>query len=113
MSAASINRAANDLQLQGRIQAMTNKEITFNADLADTWFGQRVIQGMAVWGSLYWGVAVETEAAYETAVNSGRGAPGYDADIITDAALTSAITAHWPEEPPPVVPPAPLVGDNP
>ncbi len=109
MSASSIARAAADPQLQSRIVAVTNKEIVFNEELADTWFGQRVVQGMAMWTPLYWSVAVDTEAAYETAVNSGRGAPGYDVDVITDAALTSAITAHWPQEPPTPTPTSSLV----
>jgi hypothetical protein len=47
---------------------------------------------------LMYPIAVDTEAAYETAVNSGRGAPGYDVDIITDAAITAAIAAHWPPD---------------
>jgi len=101
VSASSISRAANDPQLQARVVAAANKEIIFNEELAGTWFGQKIQGGMALWSPLYWSVAVETEAAYETAVNSGRGAPGYDADIITDAALVSAITANWPQEPTP------------
>ncbi len=105
MSASSIARAAADQQLQARIIAEANKEVIFNEALAATWFGQRILQGMAVWQPLYWGVAVETELAYETAVNSGRGAPGHDQDIITDAALTSAITANWPQEPAPLAAP--------
>ena len=98
MSANSINRAANDVQLQARIVASANKEIIFNDTLADTWFGQRIRSGSAIWSPLYWSVAVETEAAYESALTAGRGAPGFDVDIITDAALTSAIVANWPEE---------------
>jgi hypothetical protein len=105
VTASSIYKAANDPELQARVQAMANREVVFNPVLADSWFGQRVVAGMAMWQPLYWGVAVDTEAAYETAVNTGRGAPGYDTDIITDAALTAAITAHWPEEPPPITPP--------
>jgi hypothetical protein len=104
VSASSISRAAADPQLQARIVAAANKEVIFNDELAASWFGQKIAQGMAMWTPLYWSVAVETEAAYETAVNSGRGAPGYDQDIITDAALVSAITANWPEEPPPITP---------
>jgi hypothetical protein len=109
VSASSIARAAADPQLQSRIVAITNREIIFNEELAGTWFGLKVTGGMAMWSPLYWSVAVDTEAAYETAVNSGRGAPGYDTDIITDAALISAITAHWPEEPPPATPPGGIV----
>ena len=105
MSASSISRAAGDPQLQARIIASTNKEILFNDELAETWFGKQVRAGAANYTGLYWPVAVETEAAYETAVNSGRGAPGYDVDVITDAAITSAIVANWPPDPTVFVPP--------
>ena len=98
MSANSINRAANDPQLQARIVASANKEILFNDELFESWFGQRIRAGMATWSPLYWSVAVETEAAYESALLDMRGAPGFDVDIITDAALTSAIVANWPTE---------------
>jgi hypothetical protein len=101
VSASSISRAANDPQLQGRVVAAANKEILFNDELANTWFGQRVQQGMALWQPLFWSVAVETEAAYASALSADRGAPGYDTDIITDAALVSAISANWPQEPTP------------
>ncbi len=109
MSAVTISRAAADMQLQQRIIAAANKEIIFNEELADTWFGKQIRGGMAQWTSLYWAVAVETEAAYEGALLQQRGAPGFDADIITDAALTSAVVANWPEQiinpiPGPVVP---------
>ncbi len=112
MSASSISRAAADVNLQNRIVAAANKEIIYNEELAESWFGQKVLGGMALWNPLYWSVAVETEASYETALNSGRGAPGYDTDIITDAALTSAIVANWPQEPPPPTPP-PVIGGGP
>lgn len=108
MSASSIHRAANDPQLQARIIASANKELLYNDELADSWFGRQVRTGYANYVPLYWPVAVETEAAYETAINSGRGAPGYDVDVITDAALTSAIVANWPPEPP-IASPAPPV----
>jgi hypothetical protein len=105
MTASSIARAANDTQLQARVLAMAQREILFNADLANTTYGKQLRTGMINVQPLMWPLAVDTEAAYETAVNSGRGAPGYDMDVIPDAAITSAIVAHWPylegEEPPP------------
>lgn len=104
MSASSINRAANDPQLQARIVALANKEILFNEDLANTDFGLRIRQGIAQFVPLYWPVAVDTEAAYETALNIGRGAPGYDQDVIPDSAITSALVAHWPPDPVVVTP---------
>lgn len=106
MSASSISRAASDPQLQLRIAASTNKEILFNDALADTWFGRQVRAGYGNFTALYWPVAVETEASYETALMAGRGAPGYDTDIITDAAITAAIVANWPADP--TVVPAPI-----
>ena len=105
MSASSISRAAADPQLQQRIIASANKEILFNDALHDSWFGKQIRGGFPNYTPLYWPVAVETEAAYETAVNSGRGAPGYDVDVITDAAVTAAVVANWPEDPTTFVPP--------
>lgn len=100
MSASSINRAANDPQLQARIQALANKEVLFDQALAETTFGRAIrSSGYPQWPALYWPVAVDTEASYETALLAGRGAPGFDVDVITDAAITSAIVTHWPPEP--------------
>lgn len=105
MSMASINRAANDEQLQARVLAAAQKEIIFNEDLANTNYGKQLAQGFLNIMPLMYRVAVDTEAAYETALVSGRGAPGHDTDIITDAAITSAVVAGWPPDPvPPIVP---------
>lgn len=108
MSASSIARAANDPDLNARVVAMAQKEILYNADLAATAFGKQLRAGMIQVQPLMWPVAVDTEAAYETAINVGRGAPGYDQDVIPDAAITSAVVAHWPYaegEGPPTPPP--------
>jgi hypothetical protein len=96
MSAASIARAANDQQLQARVLALANKEIVFNEALANSTFGKQLVAGLYNVNPLMYPVAVDTEAAYETALMAGRGAPGHDQDIIPDANLTSAIVAHWP-----------------
>jgi hypothetical protein len=98
MSASSIARAAADPQLQSRVQAMAQKEIIFNAVLADTAFGRMLAQGGSS-NALMWPVAVDTELAYESALLNGRFAPGFDTDIIPDATLTASIVAHWPEDP--------------
>jgi hypothetical protein len=104
MSASSIGRAANDPQLQDRVRALTQKEVIYNAALGDTVFGKQVQAGLAPMSALYWAIAVDAETPYETALLNGRGAPGFDTDIITDAQITSAINAHWPytdaEQPP-------------
>ena len=99
MTMASISKAANDSHLQARVLAAAQKEIIFNEELANTQYGQRLSQGGADVMPLMYRVAVDTEAAYEAALQAGRGAPGHDSDIITDGALTSAIVAGWPQDP--------------
>ena len=106
MTAATIARAAVDQQLRDRVTALAQKEVLSNDALADTQFGQRLLQGMADISPLMWGVAVDYEAAYESALAAGRGAPGHDVDIITDGNVSAAIVAHWPQDPePPTGPP--------
>jgi len=100
MSASSIFRAANDPQLINRVLAMAQKEVVFNAALGDTVYGRQLRSGMINVQPLIYGVAVDTEAAYESALVAGRGAPGFDTDIIPDATLTASIVAHWPADPP-------------
>jgi hypothetical protein len=104
MSASSISRAANDPQLQARVIALANKQVVYDEALGETWYGLQVRSGFANFANLYWPVAVATEVEYETAENSGRGAPGYDQDVIEDGAITSAIVAHWPPNPNPTLP---------
>lgn len=98
MSASSIARAAADQQLKDRVNATVHKEAQANATFKDTDYGRQLQQGMTDGSPLMWPVAVATEAAYEAALVSGRGAPGHDTDIITDAAITSAVQANWPME---------------
>ena len=99
MSHASIAQAAQDPDLIARVNAAAHREMIFNEELANTQFGKNLAIG-ATAAPLMWPVAVDTEAAYEAALVAGRGAPGHDTDVITDAALTSAIVAHWPEDTP-------------
>lgn len=96
MSAASISRAASDPELRARVLAMAHKEAMFDENKANSTYGKSLLAGVTGVDPLMFPVAVDTEAAYETAVNAGRGAPGHDSDVITDAALTAAIGAHWP-----------------
>lgn len=107
MSASTIFRAANDVQLQNRVQAMAMKEINANPALGQTDYGRQLQQGVSNIMPLMWPVAVSTEAAYESALLNMRGAPGFDTDIITDADLTAAIVAGWPGGVP-VPPPGPV-----
>lgn len=98
MSASSINRAATDPQLLARVNAIAHKEAQANATFGDTTFGRDLMRGMTDASPLMWAVAVDTEAAYESALVNGRGAPGHDTDIITDGDITAAVQAHWPQD---------------
>ena len=99
MSFASMQRAAQDGDLMNRVTAAAQKEILYNEDLAATLFGQELRRGYGNVSPLMWPVAVDTEAPYEAALLAGRGAPGHDSDVITDAQITSAVIAHWPYAP--------------
>jgi len=99
MSASSIARAAADQQLLARVNAVAHQEAQNNPAIQDTQFALRLKQGMTDASPLMWAVAVDTEAAYETALMSGRGAPGHDVDIITDAQITASVQGNWPVDP--------------
>jgi hypothetical protein len=96
MSAASVSQAASDPELRARVLAMAHKELMADPLKEASTFGISLAAGSVDVTPLMFPVAVDTEAAYEAALQAGRGAPGHDMDIITDAALTSAINAHWP-----------------
>jgi len=99
MSYSSITRASNDQDLQARVSAAVQKEAWNNATFEGTTFAEQVRTNPQVALQLMYPVAIDTEAAYESALTSGRGAPGHDADVITDAALLSSVQAHWPPDP--------------
>lgn len=96
MSQSTVARAANDTDLQKRVTAAVYSEAMGNPDLADTTFAQQVKQGFGNMVGMYWAVADAVDAAYEAGIASGRGSPGYDADVVTDGAITSAVVANWP-----------------
>ena len=98
MTMSSISKAANDIELRARVEAAAYKEAVYSQELADTEFGKSLLRGVGNVTALMWRVAVDTEAAYEGALQAGRGAPGQDGDVITDAQITSAIVAGWPPD---------------
>jgi hypothetical protein len=104
VSASSINRAANDPQLQARVLAIAQKEMVYNAALAESQFGQSLRRGTGIIMPLMWPIAADQEEQYETALAAGRGAPGHDTDIITDQALLSGVISFWPPDPEVVTP---------
>jgi hypothetical protein len=102
MTAASINQAANDPQLQARVLATAQKELVYNEALKATQYGQRLLSGQTIIMELMWPLAADQEQQYATALAAGRGAPGHDVDIISDQAILSAVISFWPadQEPP-------------
>ena len=96
MTAASIYAAANDKQLQDRVQAIAHKELVYNQNLQATAYGTQLRQGVNSIMPLMWPIAADQEAQYEAALVAGRGAPGHDADVITDGAILSGVISFWP-----------------
>lgn len=108
MSLSSIQTAYADADLRSRVEAAILKEINYDEDKRNSDFGKAMLNNTAYGGvnAMYWAVAVATETAYESALAANRGAPGHDPDVITDGAITSAVTANWPADavPPPTGP---------
>jgi len=101
MSFNTVARAANDPDLQYRVQACVQGEAINNPTLSETQFAQQIRQNFGVPNSMYWAVADAVEAEYEAGVLAGRGSPGHDADVVTDGAILAAVQAHWPPDPAP------------
>jgi hypothetical protein len=102
MTMNAVARAAQDIDLQSRIQAAIYGEAINNEDLSSTQFAKQVKSGMFVnFQSMYWAVAQAVQTEYDYGIGIGRGAPGHDTDVVTDGAITSAVVANWPPDPTP------------
>jgi hypothetical protein len=103
MSYTTITRAAHDVFLTERIDAAVYKEALDNPSFGDTPYGQRVLTGTLypLSAPLHYPVAIDSEAAYESAVIADNPNPGGDPSVITDAAILSSVQAHWPMDPAP------------
>lgn len=98
MTLSSIQQAANDQELRARVESSAQQEARNNENLKDTQYAVALRNGTQSVAPLMWGVAVATEAAYFAALQADRGAPGHDADIITDGDITAAVVANWPPD---------------
>lgn len=98
MSYATIATSVNDPELQHRTQAAVAQE-AWSGAASSTAFGAaaRADSGGAML-QLIWPVATDNAAAYESAVIAGNPNPGGDPSVITDAAILSAVQAHWPDD---------------
>lgn len=90
--------AFNDPALRARVDATVWSEAFARA--GENAYADNVIHNSAaVFTPFYWRVAIDYAAAYEGALRSGRGAPGHDVDVITDANIAAAVAAAWPPDP--------------
>lgn len=99
MTLSSIYAASQDDQLRRRVEACAQDQARNNPDFKNTQFAKSLQIGTVNVQPLVWAVAVVTEDAYYTALQNGRGAPGHDADIITDGDILAAVQANWPPDP--------------
>jgi hypothetical protein len=89
-----------DVALRQRIDATIWKEAFARAGSNE--FADSVLAGTVMgFNAFYWRIAIDNAAAYETALRSGRGAPGHDVDIITDGNIAAGVGAAWPPDPEP------------
>ena len=102
MSFNTIATAANDPDLQRRVQACVQGEAVNNPDLKNTQFANQVRSGFANYTSMFWAVADAVEAEYEAGTVAGRGSPGHDVDVVPDGAILAAVQVNWPPDPPAV-----------
>jgi hypothetical protein len=109
MSYNSLVTQTQDQGFLGRLDAAVYKEAWTNPTFGDTDYGQatqRASTGPRM--QFAWPVAIDTEAAYETALLNNVPNPGTDPSVITDGQILSAVQAHWPPDPwpPPLTPAA-------
>jgi hypothetical protein len=100
MSYATITQAAHDAVLAARIDAAVYKEALSNPTFGETVYGRQVLTGTLypISGPLRYPVAIDTEAAYESAVIAENPDPGGDPSVVSDAAILSSVQAHWPPD---------------
>jgi hypothetical protein len=99
MSHATIHQASKDTGLNERTVAAVHREALSSPVFSITIFGKMVRDGVApIISRFSFPIAVDTEAAYESAIIAGIPNPGSDPAVITDSAITSAVQAHWPAD---------------
>jgi hypothetical protein len=100
VSYKSLNTQVNDLALQARVEACMQQEARVNPNVNGGQVAESIRNGIfGRTGTMMWDVSIDTEEAYEYALNVPVENPGADETVITDAMLLSAVQAHWPAEP--------------
>lgn len=107
MSAQTINQCAGDEELRQRISATIAQQTWANPEFGGTGWGARVQQygpGQLL-NYFTWPIAIDNEASYAYAVETGNPHPGQDRGVISDENLSSGVQVHWPDDS--TLPPAP------
>lgn len=100
MSYTTIHQAANDMELQNRVEAAALKEAYNNPTFGDTPYGQDLKLGnITSWSTFRYPIAIGTEAEYEYAINADNPSPGGDPTVITDAEILGIVQLYWPGAP--------------
>jgi len=99
MSYSSISQAAQDQALIARVSAAVQKEAWNGAVSSSDMAAQ--FRGSPTYGAdqLIWPIAIDNEAAYDSALAGSNPNPGGDPAVITDANITAGVQAHWPADP--------------
>jgi hypothetical protein len=95
MSYSTITQASRDSALIDRVQAACQQEARDGSGVG-TPFGGEVIADPGRSIELMWPVAIDNEAAYESAVIAENPNPGGDESVITDGAILAGVQTHWP-----------------
>lgn len=99
MSYTTISQATEDEAFRARVSAAVAREAWNNPTLADSDFAHLAqTSTLAAMAQMIWPVAIDTEAAYESAVIGGNPNPGSDPAVVTDGAILAATQAHWPPD---------------
>lgn len=97
MSYTLITEASRDPALLDRVAAAVSREALDNPTFGETPFGRQALTGLYPLPPPFaYPVAIDTAAAYESAVIDGNENPGGDPAVITDEAILAAVQAHWP-----------------
>jgi hypothetical protein len=98
VSYSSLYTQTQDAQLAARVTAAAQQEARSSEAASD--FGRAIVNNQASPTMvLMWPVCINTEAAYESALDNGVPNPGDDPSVITDLAILSSIQSAWPADP--------------
>lgn len=98
MSYQTITKCTQDQAFMDRVTACVAQEAWNSPTNSATEYGASVRASSANAFPMVWPVAVDNEAAYESALVAGNPDPGGDPAVITDGAILSAVQSNWPPD---------------